>query len=318
LGSARFVTNNEELIALLNKQMSIRQERKERHENEQLNFDSIACMLSVKTQQVKQAIREEKYARDEESLKQKGQGLDKKYASRENTLSFNLLTDVVHPAVDYTLATVDHGDRTGDYKNIDSLISEGNCIQEGEKYSSPSWIENLISTMTPHGMQLLNGKKGIPLGPVTPPKYGFSYLDNVGLNKTYLPGNTRPVKASDTPFESEIITHLIGNKNPNKTTVMETTSAVKVPMKGDDGNIYEVRSDFIHYRGANGQVTIMPNGKVDTSDEQHMKRNMLPGMTREKGEFSVYSIPPENIHQHVPGTFCSFSLSDNSKKNESS
>jgi hypothetical protein len=139
--------------------------------------------------------------------------------------------------------------------------------------------------------------------------YGFSYMDSFGLNKKYVSGETRLVKATDTPFESDIINHLTGGRKVGKVKVTETTSAVEVPMKGVDGMTYLVRSDFVHYRGSGGQVTIMPNGDVDTSDHQHIRRNMLPGMERKTGEFAVYEIPEEKMLQTKRGTFSSFSLS---------
>ncbi len=44
--------------------------------------------------------------------------------------------------------------------------------------------------------------------------YGFSYRDAFGLNKKYVLGESRFVKAKDTPFEPNIINYLMGNKNP--------------------------------------------------------------------------------------------------------
>ena len=139
-------------------------------------------------------------------------------------------------------------------------------------------------------------------------QYGFSYVDPFGLNKKYAPGETRLIKAKYTPFESKIINNLTGNKSHDKVKIRETTSAIEIPMTGVDGNTYLVRSDFVHYRGPGGQVTIMPNGDVDTSDNQHMRRNMLPGMERKAGEFAVYEIPEGEMSQTKRGTFSSFLL----------
>jgi hypothetical protein len=144
--------------------------------------------------------------------------------------------------------------------------------------------------------------------PSLPWQYGFSYRDSSGLNKQYVSGETRLIEAKYTPFESDIINHLTGNKSHEKVKIRVTSSAVKVPMDGMDGNTYLVRSDFVHYRGPGGQVTILPNGDVDTSDDQHMKRNMLPGMQRKAGDFAVYEIPEEKMSQRKRGEFSSFSL----------
>jgi len=142
----------------------------------------------------------------------------------------------------------------------------------------------------------------------TSDSYGFYYMDPVGSNKKYLARETRFVKAIDTPFESDLINHLIGIKNPKKTKVTETCTAIEVPMKGVDGNRYLVRSHFVHYLGTKGQITIMPNGEIDTLESQHMKRNMLPGMTKTSSEFSVYEIPKNQMIQKTRGTFSSFTL----------
>ncbi|WP_157135361.1 hypothetical protein [Serratia sp. M24T3] len=139
-------------------------------------------------------------------------------------------------------------------------------------------------------------------------KVCFSYMDPFGLNKKYVAGETRSIKAKDSPFESDLISHLIDNKNPEKSRLTETSSAVEVPMTGDDGRNYLVRSNFVHYRGPQGQVTIMPDGEVDLSESQHMKRNMLPGMARKSGEFVVYEIPVDEMTQTKSGTFSSFTL----------
>lgn len=137
-------------------------------------------------------------------------------------------------------------------------------------------------------------------------EYAFSYLDSFGLNKNYLAGESRLVRAANTPFEEEILEHLIGKGDRGKIKVRETTSAVEVPMKNQEGHHYLVRSHFVHYRGPKGQVTIMPNGEVDLSESQHMKRNMLPGMARKPGEFVEFEIPQQQMQQIVKGTFSSF------------
>lgn len=136
--------------------------------------------------------------------------------------------------------------------------------------------------------------------------YAFSYLDSFGLNKNYLAGETRLVNSAHTPFEKEIIEHLVGQGNRKKIKIRETTSAVEVRMKDEQGDHYLVRSHFVHYRGPKGQVTIMPNGEVDWSEAQHMKRNMLPGMARKPGEFVEFEIPQHQLKQTVKGTFSSF------------
>ncbi len=52
----------------------------------------------------------------------------------------------------------------------------------------------------------------------------------------------------------------------------------------------------------------MPNGDVDMSEKQHMRRNMLPDMARKSGDFVIYEIPEKEMLQIIPGTFSSFSL----------
>ncbi len=136
--------------------------------------------------------------------------------------------------------------------------------------------------------------------------YGLRYLDPFGLEKTYVEGKSRLVKAADTPFDAERLSHLIGTGNPLKIRVTETTSAVEVPMQDVNGEVYRVRSHFVHYRGPKGQATIMPNGEVDLSEAQHMRRNMLPGMARKAGEFAMFEIPPEQMLQRTRGTFSCF------------
>ncbi|WP_273908435.1 hypothetical protein [Enterobacter bugandensis] len=66
-------------------------------------------------------------------------------------------------------------------------------------------------------------------------QYGFSYMGPFGLNKKYILGETRLVKAKYTPFESKIINHLTGNTNHDKVKIRETTSVIEVPMTGVDG-----------------------------------------------------------------------------------
>ncbi|KAB7896031.1 hypothetical protein GA565_08545 [Rouxiella sp. S1S-2] len=142
----------------------------------------------------------------------------------------------------------------------------------------------------------------------TSSEYSFCYMDSIGLDKKYAAGETHLIKAKDTPFEAALINHLIGMKNPEKTNIIVTCTAIEVPMTGADGHRYLVRSNFVHYRGAKGQITIMPNGEIDISESQHMKRNMLPGMKRISGEFAVYEIPKNQMIQKTRGTFSSFTF----------
>ncbi|MFZ4215679.1 hypothetical protein ACOZB2_30415, partial [Pantoea endophytica] len=48
--------------------------------------------------------------------------------------------------------------------------------------------------------------------------------------------------------------------------------------------------------GIRGCATIMPDGKVDTSLNQHMRGNMVMGMERiDNSEFATYAIPKEHM-----------------------
>nr|WP_272942481.1 RHS repeat-associated core domain-containing protein [Herbaspirillum sp. CF444] len=139
---------------------------------------------------------------------------------------------------------------------------------------------------------------------------GFTYLDAAGSNKEYVNDrsvlSSRTVKVTDTPFEPELYQHLVGNLNPRTARVVETTSAVMVLMRGANGNFYRVRSDFVWYQGPRNQITVMPNGEVDMSAGQQMRRNMLPGMST-TGDMA-YQIPPANMTQTRAGTFSSYFL----------
>ena len=153
--------------------------------------------------------------------------------------------------------------------------------------------------------------KGLGGGKTDDNNLSFEYLDNSGGNKEYIniPKNVTIVKANDTPFAPDkngILTHLIGNTDTNKARITVTESAVEIPMKGSDGNQYMVESRFLQYRGLKGTATIMPNGEVDISQNQFMRRNMLPGMKSFSHEgITEYRIPQENMKQ-PQGSFSSY------------
>ena len=105
------------------------------------------------------------------------------------------------------------------------------------------------------------------------------------------------MKASDTPFEPEVMRHLVGKADPSKATVSMEESAVSFPMTDDQGRRGRATGYFLQYRGPRGSALITPGGEIVTEPRQHMMRNMAPGMKREPGEFSVYSIPKDQMTQ---------------------
>jgi hypothetical protein len=126
----------------------------------------------------------------------------------------------------------------------------------------------------------------------------FTYDDRAASGKTYAPAPaSQRMKANDTPFEESVIKHLMGNLNREKTPVTVTASVVQFPMTDDQGRRVVATGHFLQYAGPRGKALITPGGEIITGPEQHMRKDMAPGMVRERGEFTSYSIPPENMTQ---------------------
>lgn len=136
--------------------------------------------------------------------------------------------------------------------------------------------------------------------------YGYRYQDRYGEGKEYIFYETRRLKAEDTPLELNYRNHLVGEGRHDKKYVIETVSAVEIPVLDNDGERCKASLYYIKYQGGKGALTIMPDGEIDSSDKQHIRRNMVPGMTRIAGEFSRYEIPETEIKQTIPGTYSSF------------
>ena len=128
----------------------------------------------------------------------------------------------------------------------------------------------------------------------------FTYKDPYAMGKTYpMRSTTSHVKVSDTPFEPEIMRHLIGkNGNPDKAKVQLTSSAVTFPMTDNKGRNVSVTGHFLQYRGAGGSALITPGGEVITKmPDAVMKKDMAPSMARPKAQFEPYSIPLSEMTQ---------------------
>jgi hypothetical protein len=139
------------------------------------------------------------------------------------------------------------------------------------------------------------GNVGRPRSP-TPT---LRYDDAAASGKTYEPTRKGPqmMKASDSPFEPEVLRHLVGKADPAKTQVFLEESAVSFPMTDERGQRGKAIGYFLQYRGPKGSALITPGGEVVTEPRQHMMKNMAPGMKREPGEFPVYSIPKDQLTQ---------------------
>ncbi|WP_350262761.1 hypothetical protein AAF463_24125 (plasmid) [Pantoea sp. BJ2] len=127
-------------------------------------------------------------------------------------------------------------------------------------------------------------------------KESFTYRDPYATEKKYAYAETITMRASHTPFEKEIVEHLIGKRPAEKAFVTVNISKICTPMIDEHGKEVIVYSTFYKARGIRGCATIMPDGKVDTSLDQHMRGNMVMGMERDGvSEFATYAIPKEHM-----------------------
>lgn len=142
----------------------------------------------------------------------------------------------------------------------------------------------------------------------------LSYFDNVASGKSYpQPSSRQMMKATETPFEPEVVSHLVGKKgNPEKARVTMTESVIQIPMKDEQNRGVQATGHFLHYRGPKGSALITPSGEVVTDKSQYMKKDMAPGMRRDKGEFVTYSIPSEAMKQ--PAEKFSYTKFDDQEK----
>lgn len=128
----------------------------------------------------------------------------------------------------------------------------------------------------------------------------FTYKDPYAMGKTYpMKSTTSQVKVSDTPFEPEVMRHLIGkNGNLDKAKVQLISSAVTFPMTDNKGRNVSATGHFLQYRGPGGFALITPGGEVITKmPDAVMKKDMAPGMARSKVQFEPHSIPSSEMTQ---------------------
>ena len=146
-----------------------------------------------------------------------------------------------------------------------------------------------------------------------PPSPTLRYDDPAASGKTYEPMKKGPqtMKASDSPFEPEVLRHLVGKADPSKTNVSMVESAVSFPMTDEQGRRGKATGHFLQFRGPRGSALITPGGEIVTEPRQHMMKDMAPGMKRQPGEFSVYSIPKEQMTQ--PASMFSYFFPDKPK-----
>ncbi|MFZ4215683.1 hypothetical protein ACOZB2_30445, partial [Pantoea endophytica] len=80
-------------------------------------------------------------------------------------------------------------------------------------------------------------------------KDSFTYKEPYATEKQYAYAETIKMRASHTPFEKEIIEHLIGKRSAEKTIVTVNISKVSIPMIDEHGKEVVVYSTFYKARG---------------------------------------------------------------------